>query len=280
MGEEERDLAPSQELPPPASGAPDKPRKRRPIRRIAAVVVVLLALGLPSFSTMQPGYYSRYPELRIRMQYWAQSTHARMSCVSCHVDPGPVAFMSFFVRSIPAFYAQLLGGSGKTNLLGVPDRRACQSCHTSYREVSPSGDLLMPHRAHVEILKIGCAVCHTKLVHWPNPLGFNRPDMMGCMNTCHNGKKATATCSKCHTNKAVPDNHKAANWLKVHGQMQSKINCGKCHGWSPHYCETCHSVRPASHKGNWKTAHAVRGRLDAKGCKFCHGGEKFCKKCH
>ena len=63
----------------------------------------------------------------------------------------------------------------------LPDRQACQKCHTSYRQVSPNGDLLIPHRAHVQVLKLDCPVCHKDLVHSVNKQGFNRPEMETCL---------------------------------------------------------------------------------------------------
>lgn len=247
----------------------------------AAVLAVVAVLVLPVFSTLQPAYYARYPSLSVRMKDWQSSTHAPWSCAACHVEPGVGGLVSFGIRSIPAFYSQLFFGPSQTNLLRTPTRQACQKCHTSYRTVSPSGDLLIPHRAHVEILKLNCADCHQHLVHWPSATGYNAPRMTYCLARCHDGKKATNKCTKCHTQKQVPLSHKASNWLEVHGSRRHEINCGTCHGWAPKLCDTCHRKRPSTHVGNWKRQHQVRAkRLGVKGCLFCHGGRKFCLKCH
>ena len=255
-------------------------RKRRfPFGTLLALIVVV-ALVLPVYSTLQPAYYERYPELRVRMENWRNSTHARVPCSGCHVDPGPVAFLKFAAKSIPAFYSQLVQGPRPQNLLSVPDRLACQKCHTSYRQVSPSGDLLIPHRAHVEVLKINCPVCHKNLVHSVNTRGFNSPEMATCLNLCHDGVKATNQCVKCHTRKEAPQSHLNKDWLTIHPTKVNSVNCGQCHAWSPNYCKQCHSKRPASHVGNWKLLHAARAKArGTKGCLFCHGAV-FCKKCH
>jgi hypothetical protein len=254
-------------------------KRRFPWKTMLALVVVFL-LVLPVFSTLQPGYYDRYPSMRSRMANWRASTHAKIPCSGCHVDPGFVGYAKFAARSIPAFYSQLLVGPQSTNLLQVPDRQACQKCHTSYRQVSAGGDLLIPHKAHVEVLKINCAVCHKNLVHSPNTLGYNKPEMQTCLNACHDGVRATNQCQKCHTQKQVPESHKAKDWLEVHSQKTETVNCGSCHAWSPNYCRDCHLKRPASHAGNWKQLHAVRAQArGTKGCMFCHQAD-FCKKCH
>jgi hypothetical protein len=263
-------------------GAPaGKGRRGRRVLRWGALgllLVVIFLLVLPVFSTLQPGYYRRYPGLGTRMDNWATSTHSKISCVQCHVDPGVRGFLSFAVRSIPAFYSQLLGGTNSTNLLKAPDRQACQKCHTTYRTVAPSGDLLIPHRAHVVVLQMECVTCHKSLVHSPNRRGFNRPEMETCV-TCHDGTTATDQCVKCHTRKQTPASHSRKDWVEIHGQMTDKQDCSTCHDWTPDYCAACHKKRPASHTGNWKTDHAAAAKTRGKGCLVCHTQE-FCKKCH
>jgi len=262
-----------------AEGSPGKRRSRFPWKS-ALALAIFVALALPVYSTLQPAYYQRYPQLRSRIQYWQRSTHARVSCAQCHVDPGVIGFVTFAARSIPAFYSQLIFGPTSQNLLQTPHTAACQRCHTGYRTVSPAGDLLIPHEAHVVVLHIACPVCHKNLVHSLNTQGYNTPEMQTCLTLCHNGVKATNQCDKCHTQKQVPPGHKNKNWLQIHPTMVTKINCGQCHAWQPNYCKACHSIRPPTHVGNWKQLHqfAVKAEGD-KGCLFCHGAA-FCKNCH
>lgn len=254
------------------------PRPRR-LAIIALLLVPIVFLVLPLFSTFQARYYERYPALRERMDNWRQSTHSPWNCAACHLEPGLRSGLAFAARSIPAFYEQLILGPSQSNLLHVPTREACQDCHTAYRTVSPSGDLLIPHRAHVEVLKINCATCHRDLVHSRNNKGYNSPEMEQCMESCHDGRKATDRCLKCHTQKQVPPNHRLGNWLATHGKRTGEINCGTCHGWAPRLCEACHKKRPSTHVGNWKKLHQFRARERGKGCLFCHK-QDFCEKCH
>lgn len=241
---------------------------------VAAILVVL-----PIVSVLQPDYYRRYPGLGQRMDHWAVSTHAKITCVECHVEPGVNGFLSFASRSIPAFYSQLAEGPRTTNLFGPPRKAACQKCHTGYRSVSPGGDLLIPHRAHVDVLKMECVACHKDLVHSLNKRGYNRPDMETCL-TCHNGDRATRECVKCHTRKQTPPSHAEKGWLQNHGAAADSKTCGTCHDWTPDYCAECHARRPSSHVGNWKKGHGAAAERRGQGCVVCHGGEKFCKRCH
>jgi hypothetical protein len=265
---------------------PAEPAEGRPHRgfrfpwRTAIALIVLVLLGLPVYSTVQPTYYERYPQLQARIAAWKLSTHGKIACYQCHMDPGVAGFLVFAAKSIPAFYSQLIFGPRTQNLLSTPDTAACQKCHTGYRTVSPAGDLLIPHLAHVEVLHIQCPVCHKNLVHSLNSQGFNAPEMQTCLNLCHNGKTATNQCVKCHTRKQVPPGHLKPDWLTIHSTMVGKINCGQCHAWSPNYCKECHSHRPPTHIGNWKYNHQFEAkRLGTKGCLFCHG-QAFCNRCH
>jgi hypothetical protein len=247
---------------------------------IAVIVVVLVALLLPVYSMLQPAYYDRYPQLKTRIHNWEGSTHAKVPCSGCHVDPGPLGMLAFSARAIPAFYSQLVFGPNQQNILQVPHTAACRKCHTDYRQISPAGDLLIPHRAHVEVLGVSCPTCHKNLVHSLNAQGFNAPEMQTCLTLCHNGVKATNQCDKCHTRKQVPPSHLGKDWLSIHPSMVGKIDCAKCHAWAPNYCRECHSHRPPSHVGNWKQNHQYRAKaIGTKGCLFCHG-QAFCNKCH
>ena len=274
-------MAETDETRPVDTGAEDgaAPRRGFPWKSAIALLIIVL-LVLPVYSTLQPAYYQRYPQLRTRIANWEKSTHARISCAECHIPPGPVGFVKFAAKAIPSFYSQLVLGPSAQNILGVPDRSACQKCHTSYRTVSPTGDLLIPHRAHVEVLKVNCPVCHKNLVHSLNTAGVNKPEMATCLNLCHDGVKATNQCQKCHTRKQVPESHKRKDWLEIHPTMTESINSGQCHAWQPDYCRQCHLNRPKSHAGNWKTLHQFPAKQrGTKGCLFCHG-DSFCKKCH
>ncbi|MRR11065.1 hypothetical protein EG835_00920 [bacterium] len=256
---------------------------RRRLVLLASVVVglaVLVALALPVISMLHPDYYRRYPDLGLRMDHWATSTHSRISCGECHIEPGAKGFAVFAAEAVPAFYSQLLNGADSSNLLKAPARVACQKCHTSFRSVAPSGDLLIPHRAHVEVLEMECVSCHESLVHSMNQRGFNKPEMEMCLAQCHDGDTASDQCVDCHTRKHTPPSHEQAEWLQVHGPAAQVEDCAACHDWTPGYCAECHEKRPASHAGNWKSAHAESARVRGDGCLVCHGGEEFCNQCH
>jgi len=259
-------------------------RARNPLRIAIRVVVALVVIGLlvlPGVSTIVPAYYERYPDVRPAIENWERSTHARMSCESCHVEPGFVGHIEFGFQSIPAFYQQLLIGPSETNLLGPPSNDACLRCHSIGRKVSAGGDLRIPHQAHVvDPLNAECVQCHTDLVHTENPRGFNRPLMTECYAQCHDGEQAGQECLKCHTQKQVPEDHRRTDWLEMHREESDKQDCGGCHDWTPtDFCDECHKTRPRSHEGNFKSLHSARAARGSDGCLFCHPQE-FCENCH
>lgn len=263
-------------------GAKVKARIRRMPWKTLVFLAVVVAIVLPGVSTIQSGYYQRYPDLGGRMENWRVSTHALMSCADCHIEPGIEGYLSYGIRSIPAFYSQLAQGPSSTNLFSTPSVDACQKCHTGFREVSSSGDLLIPHQAHVEILEIDCALCHQDLVHADNMTGRNTPRMTLCLEECHDGEQASTECIDCHTRKQVPDDHRNENWLDVHSERQEESDCGSCHDWSPvDFCVDCHSELPGSHEGvNWKNEHQYPAlERGEDGCMTCHDTE-FCQQCH
>lgn len=101
--------------------------------------------------------------------------------------------------------------------------------------------------------------------------------MAGCL-TCHNGKTAKAECSACHTNKDIPANHRALDWIVIHPQMQAQVDCAKCHKWTVNWCSQCHSKRPRSHTADWRTIHPAAVKAH-RNCEACHVSA-FCIRCH
>ena len=86
------------------------------------------------------------------------------------------------------------------------------------------------------------------------------------------------SCSTCHTAKAIPPSHKAADWTAVHAQMQSKVDCKPCHSWTTNWCADCHSHRPRDHGPDWRAKHGDQVKAH-RNCEACHAAA-FCVRCH
>ncbi len=245
----------------------------------AALVALLLLIVLPAYLSMQPGYFGRYPSLADKHGPWKTSAHAEVRCEQCHVPPKLLAQTAYRARMVGEFYVSLVSRSGVPAVFGKPTNAACLSCHYDLRTISPKGDLQIPHKAHVNILKMRCVECHGYLVHEKSPEGKHTPRMADCLR-CHDGDTADNACTSCHTEKAAPATHRAANWKVVHGTDASApgAKCADCHKFTDKWCADCHSRRPQSHTKDWRSVH---GKQVAKhrNCEACHAAS-FCVRCH
>ncbi len=246
---------------------------------VAAGIAALLILGVlvPGYVATRPSYMQRFANLRPAHDSWSSSVHAQVTCQQCHVSPGVLARTGYGVRMLGEFYLSVFDRTREPDVMDKPTNAACSHCHIDLRTVSPSGDLNIPHRAHVTVLKLECVQCHEFLVHEASPEGRHTPRMVACL-TCHDGKQAKNACSTCHTSKAAPASHRADDWLIVHPDRQTTADCRSCHDWTEKWCVECHTKRPKSHTGDWRKLHgdAVAVR---RNCEACHE-PGFCVRCH
>jgi hypothetical protein len=223
---------------------------------IAALLIVVFVL-VPGYVATRPQFMNRYQSMKKAHETFSTSVHSQATCQSCHVSPKWTAQTLYAGRMVGEFYLSFVMPSRQPKLLNKPTNDACAKCHVDLRTVSPSGDLNIPHRAHVSVLKLECVQCHADLVHTTNSAGKHTPSMATCLK-CHDGKTAKNNCSSCHTNKALPDNHKAADWVIVHPDKQKEIDCTKCHKWTENWCSQCHKTRPRSHTKTWRSEHGKK----------------------
>ncbi|MBI5230977.1 MAG: hypothetical protein HY876_02305 [Coriobacteriales bacterium] len=254
------------------------PAQRRAAVIAAVVVGVVTALVIvPGFIASQPDFMKRYTNMDAEYATWSTSVHAQVACSRCHVPPRATAQLGHRVRMLGEFYVSVVSRGRQPKLLSTPTNEACASCHIDLRTVSPSGDLNIPHRAHVNVLKLKCVKCHGYLVHLSNPEKKHTPRMVTCLS-CHDGKQAKNACSTCHTDKAAPVSHRAKDWVVVHPDKQKETDCTKCHKWTDKWCAECHSRRPRSHGDKWRSKH--RFQVEAhRNCEACHKAA-FCVRCH
>ncbi|MGB4593554.1 MAG: cytochrome c3 family protein [Coriobacteriia bacterium] len=252
-------------------------RRHRLLIAGAIVLAVAVLLILPAYLTTRAGFFSRYPALTEKYGPWSESTHTEAGCEGCHVAPGLSSRATYRVRMVGEFYLSLVSPSHVPPVFSPPTNEACLVCHSDLRSVSPAGDLQIPHRAHVSVLKMRCVECHEFLVHETNPSGTHTPTMEGCLR-CHDGDTAKNNCTACHTEKAAPESHGTSDWLIAHGAHSADPECAACHGWKPDWCVDCHSVPPQSHGTDWRAVHGSRIK-EHRGCEACHEAA-FCVQCH
>ena len=257
----------------------DAPLRTR--HRVALAFLTLVAVAffvaLPGYIGSRPEFFRRYASMQSQHESWSASTHAGVACERCHVAPERLAQSAHRVRMLAEFYASIVLPGRQPDLFGKPGNDACEQCHRDIRQASPSGDLKIPHRAHVQVLKLDCVHCHAYSVHSTNPEGTHSPRMATCLE-CHDGRKAKRECSACHTAKDAPESHRAGGWLVEHAGKRQDAECQSCHAWTQDWCSDCHARRPESHSGKWRSTHrdAVAKH---RNCEACHR-EDFCVRCH
>lgn len=257
----------------------DASRRKRVLARVGVVtLLVALFVIIPGYIALQPKFLQRYERLGGAYDSWSTSAHASVPCRRCHVSPKPLDQAKYAATMLGEFYLSAVLPSRQPALFKKPTNQACLSCHIDLRTVSPSGDLNIPHRAHVTVLKMRCVQCHNFLVHRTNPQGKHTPAMAGCLR-CHNGRTAKKDCSACHTNKVKPLSHRTDDWLVVHADQKDLSECIKCHKWSTdQWCSHCHAQRPASHGSDWRAKHPAQVAKH-RNCEACHVAS-FCIRCH
>jgi hypothetical protein len=250
--------------------------KRLAVRAGIPLALLGLFVLLPGYVASQPAFLGRYPRFDAPYKTWSTSVHAKVSCQRCHRQPDTASQLTYGARMTGEFYLALVAPGRDPKLFEQPSNESCRSCHTDLRTVSPKGDLNIPHRAHVDVLKLKCVDCHRYLVHDKSPEGKNTPPMNGCLR-CHDGKRAKNACSACHTDKVEPLTHRAADWLIVH-PAKAGAACNKCHAWKTDWCADCHSKRPRDHAAAWRSQHAL-AVAKHRNCEACHKAD-FCIRCH
>lgn len=253
-------------------------RRGRLLARVGiAVLVFAVLVVIPGYLASRPAFFKRSVPLEAQYASWQSSVHAKVACQRCHVAPGIVSQAGYSAGMLGRFYVTAFSPTTRSAGFARPTIAACESCHADLRTVSPSGDLNIPHRAHVDVLKVACVTCHEFLVHEVSPEGKHTPTMAGCLK-CHDGRQAKNACSTCHTQKSAPASHRAADWVVVHPRKQEGGDCASCHAWTKNWCVECHTRRPRSHGTDWRTAHAEKVRIH-RNCEACHEG-RFCVRCH
>nr|WP_263324845.1 NapC/NirT family cytochrome c [Neobacillus sp. Marseille-Q6967] len=242
------------ELPPP-------PRFHNKIFKIMTLTLLFLGLffalsftGIKTTSCSE--FCSSCHEMKPEYYTWKASTHSEVDCVSCHIEPGLENLAKSKAEGVVELYKKTT--QTYTAPIRMPDEipdRACEKCHNvSKREVTPSGDLIIPHDKH-KTKGVECIQCHSGVAHgkiadrkmtfqadyakWEEKVGtaamadiqWIRPDMDTCME-CHKARKITTECTACHTTGMIPDSHKEEDFKhETHGKQASTDlkDCNVCH---------------------------------------------------
>lgn len=220
------------------------------------LLAVLLSTAGALKLTMSPQFCARCHVMNPEYTTWQASSHLNVACTDCHIKPG---LGNLVVHKISAVKELVLYATGlyhrPIKMSHKLDDVVCTQCHSSNREFTPAGDLIIPHQKHA-VKKVLCVECHSGVAHgnilarkltvdgnyavWSAEYAreqmardYTEPKMNTCLE-CHIKRNVTQACEACHSEISKPPDHKADTFLSTHGKL-AKGNldyCNKCHSYS------------------------------------------------
>ena len=285
-------------------------RKQLLLLGLGAVLGLSLFTGVALKVTSTPQFCSSCHEMAPEFSTWHASSHSKIACVTCHIEPGAVSLVKHKISSLNQLYLHLTGKVPETIVMPDPIKNeVCEQCHSTVRKVTSSGDIIIPHDKHLK-QGIACVACHAGVAHgfvaerglndkkdqstWDNTkaekvMSFDdtKLGMEVCLN-CHEqvnaGKKpwlenqGQGQTEKQRTEEQGQLKEVAANAtgkLSESAKPSTEANTGGLH--PPMNCSACHSasMTPDSHKkGEWKSTHGITASQDVRYCASCHSRQK------
>ncbi|PFO00039.1 cytochrome C [Bacillus sp. AFS076308] len=284
------------------------PRNRYKLIKIMTLTVLFLALffALGAFgleASSSSSFCSSCHEMKPEYYTWKASSHSEVECVSCHVQPGAKNIAKDKAEGITKIFEK------ETNAYTAPiqmpkeiPNSACEQCHDmSKRQVTSTGDLIIPHDKHLA-KDIKCTQCHSGVAHgkisernvtfksdydkWDTSLGksmmsdikFTSPKMETCIE-CHEAREVSTECKTCHSSEMYPKSHKQASFKAgEHGKAAKKDieKCNSCHQYmSDEVIQGLQSVSPTQQflstgSITTKSISAEEYARENTFCKDCH----------
>jgi len=284
------------------------PRFSYKLIKIATLTLLFLAIfffagffGLEATSSSK--FCSSCHEMKPEYYTWKASTHSEVDCVNCHIEPGVKNLAEAKAGGVKELYKK------QTDTYSAPiqmpkdiPNSACETCHNmKNREVTTSGDLIIPHDKHLA-KDIDCVKCHSGVAHgkiaerkvtfksdygkWDHSLGksmmsdkkFTSPKMETCMD-CHQARQVTTECKACHTTAMYPKSHKNKDFkLESHGSLAKDdvSKCNSCHQYMSKDEITLFNDKPAH------TQFLSNGKIETKKINPQEYAKEnsYCKSCH
>lgn len=282
----------------PDAIAPDAPhRRRRWLIVVGTAVAAFLALLFAAdVVTSSPAVCGSCHEMQVRTAEWAESAHAGVACVDCHVEDRdwyefPAAAVEqtrLLGRDTYLHFASSAPDSVDERPAGVAPMSddVCLACHDVDRKATSGFRILIDHPEHAR-RNGSCISCHERTAHPVPTRGRAMSLMSKCMN-CHGSAeqpKASAECGVCHPKgfELRPVSHTQDKWAKGHGRIatEDKTQCVMCH--TKRFCTDCHGVE-MPHPADWErgaTGHGPYARNDRVVCSKCHDKQPtWCAMCH
>lgn len=277
---------------------------------IGFVFIMAASTGAALKVTSTPQFCSSCHEMAPEYKSWQATSHSKIACVTCHIEPGAGSFVKHKLSSMVQLYEHFTGKIPQPIVMPHPIKNeVCEECHSTVRKVTASGDIIIPHDKHLK-QGIACVACHAGVVHgfvaergltgkkdyatWTlakaeNHTTFDdtRLGMEVCLN-CHEqvnqGKKPwLANEGQGQTEKQRVEEQQDLQKLaatatgKLPNSVQSSVQTSSGELHPPLKCDACHGAikTPDSHRdSSWKTTHGITARQDVRYCASCHSRPK------
>lgn len=285
-------------------------RKQLLLLGLGGILGISLFTGVALKVTSTPQFCSSCHEMTPEVATWQVSSHSKVSCVACHIEPGVKSLVTHKISSLNQLFEHITGTVPDPIVMPHPIKNeACIECHSMARKVTTSGDILIPHDKHLE-QGIACVACHAGVAHgFVAERGLNAKKDFSTWTTekaekvmnFDETKLAMEVCMNCH--EQVNEGKKP--WLEHEGlgqtekqrmedqghlKEQSTTAAGKVSEpvqpttvatdsemHPPMNCSACHSasMTPDTHNNiGWKSTHGITASQDVLNCASCHSRQK------
>ncbi len=219
---------------------------------LGVLVVVIAAYVGTSVYTSRPAFCNTCHEMTPYYSEWQNGSHAGVSCIRCHVDPGFIADLAHKPAALYEVWVHFTGDP-TFPMTGVPlpDSR-CLGCHPG--TIDP-GIEHFDHEVHRN--EQACKTCHETAGHAVTAEALSSA---GILNSTVQAQRDARTIA-----------YGAGTSLAGH----RIVPCSDCHDMAAAACVACHEP-PAGHAdGACENCHAL-----GEEWAFTHSSASDCASCH
>jgi len=276
---------------------------------VGAVVVLCVLGGIGMKTTSSNQFCISCHEMAPEATTWQVTSHSKISCVSCHAGEGIGNYFKYKLKIASFIVKHFTGGVPEQIVATDPVKtEVCESCHSTARVTTATGDINIPHDKHLKH-DITCTACHGGVSHayiaerglnkkadfasWTSAkaqtmskFDASKTTMEACLD-CHEqvnvGKKPweeNQGLGKTEQQKVAENAALAKKAATSDGQLTPAVAvtaAKKSDLQAPVRCAPCHKAikTPNSHVDQtWGTTHGVVAAQDIRYCASCHSRER------
>jgi len=266
----------------------------------------VIALGL----TTQPEFCKTCHLMEPYYESWKHSSHAGVTCVDCHFEPGLLATVEGKFKAIAMVAKYITNTEGTKPWAHVSDysclRSGCHSRQLIEGEIN-FGEIRFNHRAHLVGMSIGtrlkCTSCHSQVLR-DNHIAVTTTTCL----LCHFKERKAGTPAGSRINDCLTCHRAPAESIALEGfafehrdYLRRGVDCRSCHsdvsrgaGEVPRTrCISCHNVQEDLDRyDDQEFIHATHVEAHSVSCIECHTEiehglqardehpQDNCKQCH